>query len=140
MSSQWGSPILLKGLVSHELTASLSKACKPACKACKPFLESNSPEVLALCETNLGGSIDSGNFFGRVYLPLIWKDSCTHTHGLAVYVEKVLPFTRAFLKKTLQIFNYVFDWLYFTQCLTSFSSINHFPCLCVLFLILFHLT
>ena len=34
----------------------------------------------------------------------------------------------------------VFDWLYFTQCLTSFSSINHLLHVCVRFLILFHLT
>ena len=32
------------------------------------------------------------------------------------------------------------DWLYFTQCLTSFSSIDHFLCHCAQFLILFHLT
>ena len=38
---------------------------------CEPFLESNSPDILALCETNLDDSIDSGNFFVRGYLPLI---------------------------------------------------------------------
>ena len=30
---------------------------------CKSFLESNSPDILALCETNLDHSIDSSNFF-----------------------------------------------------------------------------
>ena len=30
---------------------------------CESFLESNSPDILALCETNLDDSIDSGNFF-----------------------------------------------------------------------------
>ena len=29
---------------------------------CESFLESSSPENLALCETNLDDSIDSGNF------------------------------------------------------------------------------
>ena len=29
---------------------------------CESFLESNSPDILALCETNLDDSIDSGNF------------------------------------------------------------------------------
>ena len=29
---------------------------------CESFLESNSPETLALCETNLDDSIDSSNF------------------------------------------------------------------------------
>ena len=63
--------------------AILSKACKPnnfeSCNSlklsftniqglclkfvdCKSFLQSNSPDILALCETNLDDSNDSGNF------------------------------------------------------------------------------
>ena len=63
--------------------AILSKACKPnnfeshdslklsftniqgLCSKfvdCKSFLQSNSPDILALCETNLDDSNDSGNF------------------------------------------------------------------------------
>ena len=61
---------------------------------CESFLESNSPGTLALCETNLDDSIDSGNFSVRSYLPLIRKDSSTHRHGLAVYVKEGLPFAR----------------------------------------------
>ena len=61
---------------------------------CKSFLESNSPDILALCETNLDDSIDSGNLSVRGYLPLIRKDSSTHVHGLAVYVKEGLPFAR----------------------------------------------
>ena len=34
---------------------------------CDSFLESNSPEILPLCETNLVDSIDSGNFSVRVF-------------------------------------------------------------------------
>ena len=60
---------------------------------CESFLESNSPDILALCETNLDDSTDSSNFSVRGYLPLIRKDSGTHIHGLAVYV-KGLPFAR----------------------------------------------
>ena len=56
------------------------------------FLESNSPAILALCETNLDDSIDSGNFSVRGYLPLILKDSSTHMHGLAVFVKEGLSF------------------------------------------------
>ena len=33
---------------------------------CESFLESNSPDILALCETNLDDSTDSGNFSVRV--------------------------------------------------------------------------
>ena len=58
------------------------------------FLESNSPDISALCETNLDDSIYSGNFSVRGYLPLIRKDSTTHMHGLAVYVKEGLPFAR----------------------------------------------
>ena len=61
---------------------------------CESFLESNSPDILALCEANLHDSIDSGNFSVRGYLPLIRKDSITHIHGLAVYVKEVLPSPR----------------------------------------------
>ena len=59
---------------------------------CESFLESNSPDILALCETNLDDSIDSGNFSVKGYLPLILKDSITHMHGLAVYVKEGLTF------------------------------------------------
>ena len=59
---------------------------------CESFLKSSSPDILALCETNLDDSTDSGNFSVRGYLPLIRKDSGTHLHGLAVYVKEGLPF------------------------------------------------
>ena len=93
----------------------LSKACKPAnfklhnslrlsftniwglhsnFADCESFLESNSPDILALCEINLDDSIDSGNFSVRGYLSLTWKDSSTHMHGLAVYVKERLSFAQ----------------------------------------------
>ena len=56
------------------------------------FLESNSPDSLAVCETNLDDSIDSGNFSVTGYPPLIRKESVTLMHGLAVYVKEGLPF------------------------------------------------
>ena len=37
----------------------------------KSFIESNSPDIPALCETNLDDSTDSGNFSVRYYLLLI---------------------------------------------------------------------
>ena len=60
----------------------------------EPFLESNSPDILALCQTNLEDSIDSGNFSVRGFLPLIRKDSTIYIHGLSVYVEKRFPFAQ----------------------------------------------
>ena len=58
------------------------------------MLNVNSPDILALCETNVDDSIDSGNFSVRDYLPLTQKDSSTHMHGLAVYVKEGLPFAQ----------------------------------------------
>ena len=95
--------------------AILSKACKPGSFElhyslklsftniqglhsnfvdCESFLESNSPDILALCETNLDDSTDSGNFSVRGYLTLIREDSSTDIDGLAVYVKERLPFAR----------------------------------------------
>ena len=59
---------------------------------CESFHESNSPDILVLCETNLDDSTDSGNFSVRGYLPLVQKDFITHMHGLPVYVKEGLPF------------------------------------------------
>ena len=64
---------------------------------CECFLESNSPDILALCETNLDDSIDSGNFSVGGYLPLIRKDSSTHMYGLAVYLKEVFLLHRTYL-------------------------------------------
>ena len=61
---------------------------------CESFLESNSPDILVLCETNLDDSVDSGSFSVRGCFPLIQKDSITHIHGLAVYAKKGLPFAQ----------------------------------------------
>ena len=47
-------------------------------------------------------------------------------HCLAVYVKKELPFVQDVSLETVHILIYVFDWLYFIQCLTSFFSIDYF--------------
>ena len=89
------------------------------------LFESNSPDILALFETNLEDSIDSSNFFLMGYLPLIRKDSVTHMHDLEVFVKEGFPFVRNLSLKTLNILIYVFDWLIFFRSLTSFSFIDH---------------
>ena len=58
---------------------------------CESFLQSNSLEILALCETNLDDLIDFVNFSVGSYLPLIQKDSTAYMHGLAIYVKEGLP-------------------------------------------------
>ena len=50
------------------------------------FVESNTPDILALCESDLDDSIDSGNFSVRGYLPLIRKDSSTHIRKLCRFL------------------------------------------------------
>ena len=51
--------------------------------------------------------------------------------------EFLLPVTCPI--KSPRILIYIFDLLYFIQCLTIFSSINHCPLLCAQFLMEFHL-
>ena len=51
-------------------------------------------DILALCETNMNDSIDSGNFSVSGYVLLIPKYSSTHIHGLVVYVKEGRPFAR----------------------------------------------
>ena len=84
---------------------------------CESFLESNSPDILALCDTNLDDSNDSGNFSVRGYLPLILKDSSTHMHGLAVYVNEGLFFAR-----DLSLENYADSYLCFRLALLHSES------------------
>ena len=62
-----------------------------------PSLKPNSPDILALCGANVDDSIGSGNFSFKGYLPLIWKDSVTHMHVLAVYVRKGFLLCKTYL-------------------------------------------
>ena len=95
---------------------------------CESFLESNSPDILALCETSLDYSIDSVIFSVRGYLPLILKYSTTNAwstimHCLTVYVKGGLAFSQGLNLEKL----YVFDWIYFVSVLLPFPlSITFF--------------
>ena len=107
---------------------------------CKSFLESNSPDILALCETNLDDSIDSGNFSVRGYLPLIRKGSGTHMHGVAVYVKEGLPFAWD-LSPENSADSYLCFRLALLHSVSYFFFLYQSPFqLCAQFLILFHLT
>ena len=102
--------------------------------------QSNSPDILVLCETNLDDSIDSGNFSLRGYLSLIWKDSSAHMHHLAVYVKEGLPFAWDLSRKLCR---FLFK---FSTGFTSLSILLLFPLSITFisfvhsFFILFHLT
>ena len=86
---------------------------------CESFLESNSPDILSLCESNLDNSIDSGNFSVKSYLPLIRKDSSTHMHGLAVYVKGLPSFCMGLITRKLGRFLFMFS--------TGFTSLDVLP-------------
>ena len=103
---------------------------------CQSLLELNSPDILALYGTILDDSIDSGNFSVRSS-SFNWK-RFWHLHGLAAYVKEELPI--ALISRKLYRFLFVFGWLYFIQCLTSFPSIDHFLYPYAQFLMLFLLT
>ena len=97
------------------------------------FLESNSPDILALCETKLNDLTDSGNFSVRHFLSLIRKDSITHMHGLAVYVKEGLLFVHDLSLENpvysclwfwLALLHSVFYFFFFDQPSSSLSSIK----------------
>ena len=75
---------------------------------CESFLESNSPDIFALCETNFEDSVDIGNFPVRSYLPLIEKYFITHMHGLAVYVKERHTFAQH-LSPESSVVSYLFS-------------------------------
>ena len=105
----------------------------------KSFLKSKSSDILALCETNLDDSLDSVIFSVMVYVLLIWKDSFTHMHGLAVYVKEGYTFAW-----DLSLENSVDSYLCFQLALLhSLSYVFFFYPLLHLharFLMLFHLS
>ena len=91
---------------------------------CKSFLESNSLEILALCETNLDDSIDPGNFFVRVCFPLIQNDSVTHMQDVS------LGLISWYLSLENSVNSYVCLWqgLLFFLLITFFVLMHGFWC------------
>ena len=87
------------------------------------FLESNSPHILALYETNVDSSIDSGNFFVTGYLPLIREDSSTHAWFRSLCEGKI-PFARNFLENSRKLCRFL---LMFATVFTSPSVLLLFP-------------
>ena len=95
---------------------------------CESFLESNAPEILALCKTNLDDAFDSSNFSVRGFLPLMRKNSITHVHGLTVYVKEGLPFP---WDLSLENFanTYLCFWLALLHSLSYFFFLYWWPSL-----------
>ena len=97
---------------------------------------SNSPDILALCETNLNDSVDSGSFYVRGYHPLISKDSITDIHG---HVKGGCLFTQDLSFRNLGFLCKFSTGFTSFKVLVLFSCIDH-RVLCAQFLMLFHLT
>ena len=100
---------------------------------CKSFIELNSTDILALCETNLGDSIDSGYFSVTYYLPLIQKDSTTHAWFCSLCKQRASFCTRLISRK-LQILTCVF-WLALLHSVSYFFFLYRSPSwsLCTIF-------
>ena len=90
------------------------------------FLESDSPDILAVWQTNLDNSIDTGNFSVRGYLPLIWKDSVTHMHCLAVYMKEGIRFAQDLTLET-SVNLYLCLWLSLLHSISYFFFLNWSP-------------
>ena len=91
---------------------------------CESFLESNSHDILALCEANLDDSIDSGNFSVTGYLPIIRKDSSI---DCMIFLSPFLDVTRmsvnSFFPRTARLWNSLpIECIPLTYDLSGFKS------------------
>ena len=95
---------------------------------CEFLLESNSPDILALYETNLDDSIDSGNFSVRGYLPLIWKESVDSYAWSCSLCDRRISFYMGLISWNLNILHSVSYFFVLYQPLsllcTVFDSIS----------------
>ena len=101
---------------------------------CESFLESNFPDIFALCETNVEDSINSINFSLRGYFPLTQTDYYSYTWFCSLCI-KGNWFCTWLISKKLRVFLHSYlagVLLPFLVLITVF--------LCPWFLMLFHLT
>ena len=94
---------------------------------CESFFVSNSPVILAPCETNLDDSINSGNFSVRGYRPLIRKDFSTHGLVSQFMWRKDFLLHGTYLKKTLK--TYLCFWLVLLHSVSYFFFLYQSPSL-----------
>ena len=104
---------------------------------CESFLESNSPDILALCETNLDDSIDSGNerlsSFNLKGFQYSYAWSCS-------LCNRRTSFCTGLISRKICRFLLMFSTGFTPLIVFLFSSIDYLLHLCVQFLILFHVT
>ena len=104
------------------------------CVECESFLESNSLDILAICETNFNDSIDSGKLSVVDYLSLIQKDSNIHMYGFVVYAMEGFPFAWD-LSLESSVDSYLCFWLALLHTLSYFLFLYRSPSLflCIIF-------
>ena len=105
---------------------------------CAYVFQSNSSDIVALCETKGDDWNESSKFSVRAYLPLIWKDSATHINGFVFYMKEGLPFSG-----DVPLENWVDPEFCFQLALLNLVSNFFFLylyCLWAWFSMLFHLT
>ena len=105
---------------------------------CEYFLESNSTDILALCETKFDDWTGFVNFSVPDYLSLFWKDSVTHIS--CSLCEGGASFCTGLISRKLCRF-----LLMFLAGLALLHSVPHFfflydHLLCAQFLVQFYLT
>ena len=117
------------------IKATLSKGCKP-----DKFESHNSPKCSFMNIWDLClNFVECGSFLEGLpsinlkgfYYSYTW--SCSLREGRT-------SFPKGLTLENSAILTYVFHWLYFTQCLTSFTSTDCLLRLYARFFILFHLT
>ena len=85
-------------------------------------LESDSPNICVVCETNSKDSVVSRNLLCMVHVPLVGKDSVTHMLICSCsFCEGQTPFCTGFISRKLKIFLF----LLLTD-FTSFSVVSLF--------------
>ena len=100
---------------------------------CEPFLESNSPDILALCQTNLEHSIYSGNFSVRESSLNPKGFQYSYALSRSLY-ERRTSFCTAIITRKLWRFLFMFltgftalsVLLFFPLSITFFSFVNGF--------------
>ena len=93
------------------------------------FLEWNSPDIPALCETNLDDSIDSGNFSVSGYFPSVQEDSVTHMHCLMHgHIHTQYPYLYAYSYAWSYAWTYVKGGFPMAQDLSWENFANSYLC------------
>ena len=106
---------------------------------CNSFLESNSWHSCSIWD-KLGWLSWFWQFLCEGLSSFNLEEFCYLYAWSCNLCDRRTSFCTGLISRKLCRFLLVFNWLYFTQCLNSFSSIDHLLCLYAQFFMLFYLT